>query len=340
MCKMADTRNEVAMNEGADTMNAITTTENERLDGLAKQAQMFVRFRSGYANADLGRLDAQKRFLRAFAGRISELSLYRKSEILLSVAHRIETDLSVAELLQLCRTTSALPLANADMETLPGEAVRGVSGAWYYSISKEAAIASIARTMHLDAGALAQRFDPEGVFDRREHPDFHNIYTAPAMTDADPRGILYGSGEERIGSMEELMTNMLPSLEQAEPEELAHAIFDILDAKKAQQLRVLRVHDETVIADYFVLCTGNSSTQVKSLGGEVEYKLGLRGVDPLHFEGRDNNSWVVLDYGSVIVHVFSREAREFYNLDKLYSDSKEIVYEGIDEKAAKETEKQ
>ena len=141
-------------------------------------------------------------------------------------------------------------------------------------------------------------------------------------------------------TMEDMMKEVLPSLEGATPEELAHAIFDVLDAKKAQKIRVLRVHDQTVLADYFVLCTGNSSTQVKSLGGEVEFKLGLRGVDPLHFEGRDNNNWVVLDYSSVIVHVFSRESRDFYNLDKLYSDSEEIVFEGIDEKAAKESEQQ
>ena len=138
--------------------------------------------------------------------------------------------------------------------------------------------------------------------------------------------------------MEEIMKEELPSLENAEPVELAHAIFDVLDAKKAQKLRVLRVEDQTVITEYFVLCTGNSSTQVKSLGGEVEYKIGLRGVAPLHFEGRDNNSWVILDYGPVIVHVFSREARDFYNLDKLYGDAEEIYFESIDEKAAKENE--
>ena len=124
-------------------------------------------------------------------------------------------------------------------------------------------------------------------------------------------------------NMEEMMTNMLPSLEQAEPEELAHAIFDVLDAKKAQHIRVLRVHDETVIADYFVLCTANSNTHIKSLVGEVEYRLGLRGVDNHHVEGRDNGTWVIADYYHVIVHVFSREAREFYNLDKLYGDAPE-----------------
>ena len=118
--------------------------------------------------------------------------------------------------------------------------------------------------------------------------------------------------------MEEMLEQSLPSLQDATPEELAHAIFDVLDAKKARDIKVLRVNDQTVITDYFVICTGNSSTQVKSLGGELEYKLGLRGVDPVHFEGRDSDGWIVLDYSSVIVHIFSRENRDFYKLEKLY----------------------
>ena len=133
--------------------------------------------------------------------------------------------------------------------------------------------------------------------------------------------------------MEEIITEALPSLKDADPEALAHAIFDVLDAKKAEDIRVLHVKDQTVITDYFVICSGRSSTQVKSLGGEVEFRIGQREVDPLHFEGRDNNNWVVLDYGSVILHIFSRESREFYKLEKLYGDAEEIHYIGIDEKA-------
>lgn len=133
--------------------------------------------------------------------------------------------------------------------------------------------------------------------------------------------------------MDESEYAKLSALTDAKPEELAHAIFDILDAKKAEKVQVLRVHDQTVITDYFVLCSGRSSTQVKSLGGEVEFKLGLRGVDPAHYEGRDNGNWVVLDYSTVIVHIFSRESREFYNLEKLYSDAEEIHFSSIDETA-------
>ena len=117
---------------------------------------------------------------------------------------------------------------------------------------------------------------------------------------------------------EKIVNEELTSLENATPEELARAIAEVLDSKKGRDIKAVHVADKTVIADWFVLCTGNSSTQVKALIGEVEYKLGLRGVEPIRTEGRDNGSWIILDYASVIVHIFSREARDFYNLDKLY----------------------
>ena len=125
-------------------------------------------------------------------------------------------------------------------------------------------------------------------------------------------------------------TNELPSLKDAGGEELARAIYEILDSKKAKDIKILHVHDQTVITDYFVICTGNSTTQVKSLGDEVEYRLGLRGRDPIHYEGRNNGAWVVVDYASVILHVFGRESREFYQLEKLYGDAEEIVIESSD----------
>ncbi len=137
--------------------------------------------------------------------------------------------------------------------------------------------------------------------------------------------------------MEDTMQEQVTPLVNPTPEELAHAIFDILDAKKAHKLKVLRVNDQTVITDYFVICTGNSSTQVKSLGGELEYKLGLRGIDPVHYEGRDSDGWIVIDYSHVIVHIFNRELRDFYQLEKLYGDAEEIHFVGIDEKV-EETE--
>ena len=122
--------------------------------------------------------------------------------------------------------------------------------------------------------------------------------------------------------MEEIMnTNEeIKSMVGATPLELAEKIAEILDNKKGRDVKVIKVGDKTIIADYFVLANGNSSTQVRALIDEVEYQMGRRGVDPARIEGGDGNSWRVLDYSSVIVHVFDREAREFYNLDKLYTD--------------------
>ena len=126
-------------------------------------------------------------------------------------------------------------------------------------------------------------------------------------------------------------TEQLTPIDAANAKELAEAIAEVLDSKKARDIKVLYVEDKTVIAEYFVVCTGNSSTQVKSLGGELEYKMGLRGVDPVHYEGRDSDGWVVLDYSSVIVHIFNRELRDFYQLEKLYGDAEEIHFAGIDD---------
>ena len=120
--------------------------------------------------------------------------------------------------------------------------------------------------------------------------------------------------------MEEIRNEEIKSLVGAEPRELANAIAEILDNKKAKDVKIIAVGDKTIIADYFVLANGNSSTHVRALADEVEYKLGLAGVDPMRMEGRDGNNWRVIDYSSVLVHVFDREAREFYNLDKLYTD--------------------
>lgn len=131
---------------------------------------------------------------------------------------------------------------------------------------------------------------------------------------------------DEIMSVEEY--RMLPSLKDAEPLELAKEIYRVLDAHKGDDIAVLHVTDATDITDYFVLCSARSTTQVRSLTDELEFFIGERGVSPLASEGRgDKNSWMVIDYGCVIVHVFTRDARQFYNLDKLYSDAESIKVE-------------
>lgn len=113
--------------------------------------------------------------------------------------------------------------------------------------------------------------------------------------------------------------------------ELATKIAQILDKRKAHSLKVLKVRDLTVLTDYFVIATGSSTTQVRSLAEEVEFQMEQEGVKTLRTEGFDSKSWILLDYGNVIVHVFYPEAREYYDLDHLWADGEEIEIPLIDE---------
>ena len=123
-----------------------------------------------------------------------------------------------------------------------------------------------------------------------------------------------------MNEMNEMTAVVLPSLENADAKELAEAIAEVLDAKKGFDVEVIYVADKTVVAEYFVVCSGNTSTHIKALVGETEFKIGERGLMPYNVEGKDNNAWIVMDYSHVIVHVFTKEAREFYNIEKLYKN--------------------
>ncbi len=102
--------------------------------------------------------------------------------------------------------------------------------------------------------------------------------------------------------------------------EKAKKIAEILDAKKAWDLKAICVTDITSVTDYFVLCTGNSTTQIKALAEEVFEKMKEDGEEALRMEGRNNSAWILVDFGDVVVHVFSKELREFYDLDHFWGD--------------------
>lgn len=106
--------------------------------------------------------------------------------------------------------------------------------------------------------------------------------------------------------------------------EQAIKVAEILDSKLGQDIKIIEVTDVTVLADYMVFATGRSSTQVKALADEVEFKLNEEGVAVNHIEGHRSNSWILLDYTDVIVNVFNEEARNFYDLERLWQDGKEI----------------
>ena len=110
--------------------------------------------------------------------------------------------------------------------------------------------------------------------------------------------------------------------------EILKIAANALNAKKARELNAVKVADLTVLAEYFLMCTATSSTHVRALADEVEEKLNEAGVTPHHIEGK-TTGWIVLDYGSVIIHVFSRDQREFYDLDKMWSDGEQVNLDEI-----------
>jgi len=97
-----------------------------------------------------------------------------------------------------------------------------------------------------------------------------------------------------------------------------------LDSKKADDIKILKVRDLTILANYFVIAGGSSSTQVKALADEVDFRLGEKGLQPKSIEGKSSGNWIVLDYIDVVFHVFYKDTRDFYDLERLWQDAEEI----------------
>jgi len=106
--------------------------------------------------------------------------------------------------------------------------------------------------------------------------------------------------------------------------QLAQRIADIALEEKAFDVLILDVRDVTVLADYFVIASGRSTIQVKVIAENIEDLLLEEGYRPLRREGFNEGRWVILDYGSVIVHIFRQQEREYYELEKLWGDAREI----------------
>lgn len=108
---------------------------------------------------------------------------------------------------------------------------------------------------------------------------------------------------------------------------LAANIAKILDDEKGQNIKVLEISTQTVIADFFVLATGTSSVHVRALAGEVEEKLKKTGLEPTRVSGLTSKDWIIIDYDDIIVHIFNSEARDYYKLEKLWVDVNNIDVE-------------
>lgn len=106
--------------------------------------------------------------------------------------------------------------------------------------------------------------------------------------------------------------------------EIAESAVRVLDDKRAHDIRMYRMVPDRSIVDYAVIATGNSNTQVRAFSGELEEKLREQGAVLDHVEGHDGGIWVLMDYSTVAIHLFTRDAREFYNLDRLWSDAEPI----------------
>ncbi len=111
-------------------------------------------------------------------------------------------------------------------------------------------------------------------------------------------------------------------------EELIKNIVKALDEKKAEDIKIIETAELTIVADCFVVASGTSNTHVKALAGEVEDALSKLGVEPEHIEGRATG-WILVDYGTVVVHIFDRQSREYYNIERLWQDAKISTAEDI-----------
>ena len=113
------------------------------------------------------------------------------------------------------------------------------------------------------------------------------------------------------------------------PKEMALTAAKALDEKKGIDISAVEITELTSLADYFVFATGNSNTQINALCDSVEKEMDANGVPVLRREGYRNGTWVLLDYGDIVVHVFSNEAREFYSLERLWKDGTPVDLSGV-----------
>ena len=111
--------------------------------------------------------------------------------------------------------------------------------------------------------------------------------------------------------------------------EVAFEVTKALDEKKGMNIKLLRIDEVSSLADYFLICTGTSNTHVRTLCDYAEYTMEQLGEKMLGREGHRGNSWELLDYGSVVVHVFTEEAREFYALERLWADGEQVDISSI-----------
>ena len=111
-----------------------------------------------------------------------------------------------------------------------------------------------------------------------------------------------------------------------DPAQLAKIAVDAASDKKASDIMLLDIRDVTTIADYFVICSGNNPRQIQAIADAIDEELGKQGANVLHKEGVADTGWLLLDFGDIIVHIFGNKEREYYRLERLWSEAKTVVY--------------
>lgn len=112
-----------------------------------------------------------------------------------------------------------------------------------------------------------------------------------------------------------------------EIDKLVQIIADAALEEQAIDLVILDVNEKTIIADYFVICSGRNLVQIRSIAENVEHFLEKLGVNVLRKEGHEEGKWIVLDYGSTILHIFRQEERDYYKLENLWADARKVAVE-------------
>ena len=110
--------------------------------------------------------------------------------------------------------------------------------------------------------------------------------------------------------------------------ELATKVTEILDSKKGIDIEMIDVSEKTTLADYFVIASASSNTQLKAIADEIEYKLSEQGIEPHHVEGK-TSEWICLDYTGVVIHVLLNKGRDFYQIERLWEDGEKIDIEDL-----------
>ena len=126
--------------------------------------------------------------------------------------------------------------------------------------------------------------------------------------------------------MERRLAQISIEQRQLEPAQIARLAVDVASDKKATDIVLLDMQGVSSIADYFVICTGANPRQIRAIATAIDEKLSEQGVSSYHREGAPDSGWLLLDYGDSIIHIFGPKEREYYRLERLWSNAKTVIY--------------